>query len=146
MPLPWLTGPQGLGAGRAGWGGWTRAPGPAAPPFPPGSASVLLSLLSLVHLSRALPRKVILTKDSHRTRVSLRFGQGQNGPQLHAGCLCPRATRNIRERERARAFRERTWGVEVEPTCRVVWLGGSWRGCDSERTCGAGQGWGARRR
>lgn len=85
--------------GREG-GGATRAPGPAAPPFPPGSASVLLSPLSLVHLSRALPRKVILTKGSHRTRVSLRFGQGQDGPQQHAGCLCPRATRNIRERER----------------------------------------------
>lgn len=50
--------------GREGGGTW--APSPAAPLFPPDSASVLLSLLSLVHLSQALPRKVILTKDSHR--------------------------------------------------------------------------------
>ena len=85
----WLTGPRGPGARRAG-GRW--APSLAAPLFPPGLASVLLSLLSLVYLSQVLPQKLILTKDSHRIRVSLRSGLGQDAPQWHPGCLCPRPT------------------------------------------------------
>ena len=76
--------------GQESGGRW--APSLAAPLFPPGLASVLLSLLSLVYLSQVLPQKLILTKDSHRIRVSLRSGLGQDAPQWHPGCLCPRPT------------------------------------------------------
>lgn len=47
------------------------------------------STKSSPRLPSAAP-KVILTKD--RIRVSPRSGLGQDGPQWHPGCLCPRPT------------------------------------------------------